>query len=119
MATGSIRSGSQIGSPKIASTAPWLSRIVMVPPALIMILTGVRIATSIVSLHSLRMAHTTVIAVMAFILAVRMFGFAEDGTTLAMGDQRVKTIGEFLFLTLNVLGFGVQTYLCKQTVVKP
>jgi hypothetical protein len=75
------------------------------------------IATSVLSRHRLRMGHAIVIALMAFILSVRMFGFAEDGTTLAMGDQRVKTIGEMVFLTLNTLGFVLQTYLRKRTVV--
>ena len=65
------------------------------------------------------MGHAIVITLMGFILAVRMFGFAADGTTLAMGDQRVKTIGEVIFLTLNTLGFFLQTYQRKQTVVRP
>jgi len=155
MKTNSINATSQVGSLRIASFAPWLSRIVMIPPTLIMILIGIRyignpihaasptgvalstpealtdtrvagalaltvafaIATSVFSGHRLRMGHAIVIALMAFILAVRMFGFAEDGTTLAMGDQRVKTIGEMIFLTLNTLGFVLQTYLRKQTVV--
>ncbi len=69
------------------------------------------IAGSIVSSSSLRLGHITVIALMAFILAVRFFGFSADGTTLAMGDQRVKVIGEFLFLALNTLGYFFQTYL--------
>jgi hypothetical protein len=155
MTTGSIDTASRIGSSRIGSLMPWLSRIVMVPPTLIMILIGVRyirnpihaasptgvalstpealtdtrvvgalaltvafvIATSILSLRRLRMGHVTVIALMAFILAVRMFGFAEDGTTFAMSDQKVKTIGEMAFLTLNTLGFVLQTYLREQTVV--
>jgi len=54
-----------------------------------------------------------VIALMAFILAVRMFGFVQDGTTLAMGDQKVKTIGEAVFLVLNTIGFFLQTYLVR------
>lgn len=129
--------------------APWFSRIVMLPPMLIMILISVRyirnpiqaasptgvmlstpealtdtrvvgaialtialiIAASIFSLRSLRAGHATVIALMALILAVRMFGFAEDGTSLAMGDQRVKAIGETVFLTLNMLGLFLQTRL--------
>lgn len=152
MTTRSMDTASQVRSPRIASVAPWLSRIVMIPPTLIMVLIGVRyitnplhaasptgvmlstpealtdtrvagalaislafvIAASLVSLQRLRMGHLTVIALMALILAVRMFGFAEDGTTLATGDQKVKTIGETLFLTLNALGFAVQTYLGKQ-----
>ena len=30
-----------------------------------------------------------------------------------MGDQRVKTIGEILFLALNTLGFVLQSYLLQ------
>jgi hypothetical protein len=75
------------------------------------------IAASIVFFRSLRMGHATVIALMAFILAVRILGFAQDGTTLAMGGQRVKTTGEIVFLTLNTLGFAVQTYVRKRTEV--
>lgn len=155
MTTSSINAASRVRTPGVASLAPWLSRIVMIPPTLIMILIGVRyianpthaasptgvtlstpealtdtrvagalaltvafaIATSVLSRHRLRMGHAIVIALMGFILAVRMFGLAEDGTTLAMGDQRVKTIGETIFLTLNTLGFVLQTYLRKRTVV--
>jgi hypothetical protein len=70
----------------------------------------------LVSLRRLRMGHAIVIALMAFILAVRMFGFAEDGTTLAMGDQKVKTTGEVVFLVLNAIGYFLQTYLGKPTL---
>src|SRR6266853_6234774 len=66
-------------------------------------------ASSILSRQRLRMGHATVIVLMAFILAVRIYGFATDGTTLAMGGQRVKTIGETLFLTLNAIGLFLQT----------
>src|SRR5579872_2016501 len=75
------------------------------------------IASAIFSRGSLRMGHATVVALMAFVLAVRMFGFMLDGTTLAMGDQKVKTIGEIVFLTLNSVGLIFQTYLVKQTRV--
>jgi hypothetical protein len=43
------------------------------------------IATSIPSPRRLRSGHLTVIALMGLVLAVRLFGFAHDGTTLAMG----------------------------------
>jgi hypothetical protein len=69
------------------------------------------IGGSIVSMSSLRLGHATVIALMGFILAVRFFGFSADGTTLAMGDQKVKVVGELVFLALNALGFFFQTYL--------
>src|SRR5215470_2624326 len=136
----------------IGSLAPWLSRIVMVPPILIMILISIRyitdphhafaatgltlstpeaitdtrviggltltialvIAASVVSRTRLRMGHLTVIALMGLVLAVRLFGFAVDGTTLAMGDQQVKFTGEIVFLALNTLGFALQTYISRR-----
>jgi hypothetical protein len=42
-------------------------------------------------------------------LAVRIFGFANDGTSLATGNQRTITIVETVFLVLNTLGFAIQT----------
>jgi hypothetical protein len=149
MATSSITTVDQVAKPKIGSLAPWLSRIVMVPPVIIMILIAVRcisdpihalaatgvtlstpealtdmrvigglaltialvIATAIPSPRRLRSGHLTVMALMGLVLAVRLFGFAHDGTTLAMGDQKVKFTGEIVFLTLNTLGFMLQTYL--------
>lgn len=65
------------------------------------------------STRRLRTGHAIVIAMMALILAVRMFGFAEDGTTFAMGDQKVKTVGEVVLLVLNAIGFFLQTYRVK------
>jgi cellobiose-specific phosphotransferase system component IIC len=135
----------------IRALAPWLSRLVLIPPTLIMILIGVRyirnpshaasptgvalstpealtdtrvvgalaltvafaVAASLVSRRSFKAGHAIVIALMAFIVAVRLFGFAKDGTTLAMGDQRVKMTGEILFLVLNTVAFSIQTYLAK------
>ena len=155
MTTSSVNTASRVSTPGIVLLAPWLSRIVMIPPILIMLVIGIRyignpthaaartgvvlstpealtdtrvagalaltmafvIGMSIISPSKLRTGHLTVIALMAFILAVRLFGFAEDGTTLAMGDQRVKTIGELVFLTLNALGFLVQTHARRQTMV--
>jgi hypothetical protein len=75
------------------------------------------IAGSILSRQRLRMGHAIVIVLMAFILAVRLYGFAADGTTLAMGDQRVKIIGETLFLTLNTIGLFLHTYFGRQSAV--
>jgi hypothetical protein len=156
MATSSITTVDQVARPKIGSLAPWLSRIVMVPPVIIMILIAVRcisnpvhalaatgvtfstpealtdmrvigglaltialvIATSIPSLPRLRSGHLTVMALMGLVLAVRLFGFAHDGTTLAMGDQKVKLTGEIVFLTLNTLGFILQTYLHSRKEAK-
>lgn len=154
MTATAVNPASRIGSP---SVAPWLSRLVMIPPALIMIVIGLRyignpvhaashtgvalstpealtdtrvvgalavtlafvIVTSAFSLRTLRMGQATVIVLMGLILAVRMFGFIQDGTTLATGDQRVKTIGEVVFLTLNATAFILQTYLSKRAAVSP
>jgi hypothetical protein len=156
MATNSVNTAGQIASPGVGSLALWLSRIVLIPPTLIMILISIRfignpahavasigvtlstpeavtdmraigglaltlafvIGSSLVSARSLRIGHVTVIALMAFILALRLFGFAHDGTTIAMGDQKTKTVGEIVFLTLNVLGFALQTFVRKQTVTQ-
>jgi hypothetical protein len=153
MTTNSIDALDRSANPRLKSLAPWLSRIVMGPPTVIMILIGVRcisnpihalsptgvtlstpealtdtrvvgglaltiafaIASSLFSFRSLRMGHATVVVLMAFVLVVRMFGFVQDGTTLAMGDQKVKTTGEIVFLLLNTLGFALQTYLLKQS----
>ena len=133
----------------MGSLAPWLSRIVMVPPVTIIVLIAVRcisdpvhaiaatgvtlstpealtdmrvigglaltialvIATSILSPLRLRSGHLTIMALMGLVLAVRLFGFAHDGTTLAMGNQKMKFTGEIAFLTLNTVGFILQTYL--------
>jgi len=54
---------------------------------------------------------------MGVTLALRLFGFVNDGTTLAMGNQRVITIVEIVFLVLNTLGLTVQTRLLKASGV--
>jgi hypothetical protein len=156
MTTSSTNTANRIGRERLVALAPWLSRVVMAPPILIMILIGLRyignpihaasprgvalstpealtdtrvvgalaltvafaIAASMVSRRRLRVGHATVVMLMALILAVRFFGFAQDGTTLAMGDQKVKTIGETLFLILNALGFALLTYLPKQAAAR-
>jgi hypothetical protein len=157
MITSSVNAATHVGSPKLASIVPWLSRIVLLPPVLIMFVisfrfisnpihaaaaTGVMLSTpeaitdtrvtgalaltlafiiaaSLSSVRSLRRGHLIVMALMAFILGVRLLGFAIDGTTLAMGDQQVKTIGEAVFLTLNTLGWFAQTLALKKTAVHP
>jgi hypothetical protein len=149
MSTTSISTVNQVGRQRTGFLGPWLSRMAMVPPMLIMILIAVRcisdpthavaatgvtlstpeavtdmrvigglaltvafvIATSIVSLRRLRTGHLTIVILMGLVLAVRLFGFAHDGTTLAMGDQKAKFTGEIVFLALNTLGFILQTYL--------
>lgn len=46
---------------------------------------------------------------MAATLVVRIFGFVHDGTTLAMGNQRIITIVEIVFFILNSIGLALQT----------
>jgi hypothetical protein len=153
MTTSSFYEAAEMGNRRHSALARWLSRLFLVPPALLLTLiafryitnpihaaspTGVALTTPealtdtrvvgalaltiafaiggcVVSLRRLKLGHVVVIALMAFILAVRMFGFAQDGTTLAMGDQKVKTIGETVFLVLNAIGFVLQSYLVKAT----
>jgi len=141
---------------KARSLPPLLSRIVMVPPMLIMVLIGLRfitnpsqgvaatgvtlstpeaitdtrvigalaltiafvLATFISSRSRLRMGHVTIVAMMVLILAVRIFGFAVDGTTLAMGGQKVKFTGEVVFLTLNAIALALQTRLSSHSGVQ-
>ena len=131
--------------------ASWISRLVLLPPTILMIvisfrcildpihalapagtilatpeaLTDARViggitltlaavfASAIFSRRRLKMGHAVVITLMAFVLAVRMFGFSQDGTTLRTGTQRVKTTGEIVFLTLNAIGLVLQTYATR------
>ena len=55
------------------------------------------------------LGHLQLAIFMGITLAVRVFGFMNDGTTLAMGNQRAITIVEIVFLALNTLGLVVQT----------
>src|SRR5690242_19857020 len=122
----------QIEKNRTGFLAQLFSRIVTIPPTLIMILIGLRfivhpsrgLAETGVTLSTpeavtdmrvvgalaltiafvlaqfnlsrswSRAANVMVIALMGSVLAVRMFGFSIDGTTLAMGTQKVKLIGE-------------------------
>lgn len=140
---------------KIWRFAPWLSRIVMLPPVLVFTLISVRFltnpghATPGVSLNTpeaftdtrvigawmvtlltilitfllsesrLWLGHLQLAVFMGVTLAVRIFGFMNDGTTLAMGNQRAITIVEIVFLVLNTVGFIVQTRLIKKPEVRP
>jgi hypothetical protein len=76
------------------------------------------LATFISSRSRLRMGHITIVAMMLLILAVRIFGFAVDGTTLAMGGQKVKFTGELVFLTLNAIALALQTRLSGRSGVQ-
>ena len=131
--------------------APWLSRVVMVPPVLILSVITLRYftnpahATSGVTLNTpeaftdtrvlgawtltllamlvtfllsrarLWLGHLQLVAFMGITLVVRIFGFMHDGTTLAMGNQRVITIMEIVFLILNAAGLAIQARLFKQS----
>jgi NAD(P)-dependent dehydrogenase (short-subunit alcohol dehydrogenase family) len=55
------------------------------------------LASAIVSERRLRTGHAIVIALMALVLAVRMFGFAEDGTRLEMGNSTGQNGGRDRF----------------------
>jgi hypothetical protein len=156
MATNAMNS-EKVADPGIRGIVPWFSRIVMVPPTIIMVLIGFRyitnplhaasrtgvslatpealtdtrvvgalaltlafaIAISLGSLPRLRIGQLIVIALMGLILAVRFFGFSEDGTTLAMGDQRVKVIGETVFFLLNTAGLFLQSSLQRKQAQIP
>jgi hypothetical protein len=64
---------------------------------------------TVLSRNLLRQGHFILMVVMGLVLAVRLYGFATDGTSITMGDERVKTIGEIVFFVLNTIGFAVQT----------
>jgi hypothetical protein len=63
------------------------------------------------------LGHLQLSLFMGLTLVVRIFGFAHDGTTLAMGNQRPITIAEIVFLTLNLLGLLLQNRVLRQTGV--
>jgi len=70
--------------------------------------------TFLSSNRRLWMGHLQLAFFMAAALVVRIFGFVHDGTTLAMGNQRVITIAEIIFLTLNLIGLVVQARWLKE-----
>lgn len=130
---------------KTLSFAPWLSRLVMLPPVLVFTLISIRFFTNpghatpgvtlntpeaftdtrvigawmvtllsmlitfLFSKDRLWLGHLQLAIFMGMTLVVRIFGFMNDGTTLAMGNQRPITIVEIVFLALNTLGFIAQT----------
>ena len=69
----------------------------------------------VLSKNLLRQGHIILIVVLGLVLAVRLYGFATDGTSIMMGDERVKTFGEIIFLTLNAVGLVVQTIRLRRT----
>ena len=156
MATGTF---SVQGTPQVQgrfqAIAPWLSRIVMMPPVVILTLVSFRflartaVAVPGVTLNTpesftdmrvpaawlltllvfllmfisnrrrLWVGHLQLCLFMALTLAVRIYGFVHDGTTLAMGNQLRITIAESVFLALNLAGLALQSYLSKQSEVQP
>lgn len=73
--------------------------------------------TFMASEKRLWLGHLELVAFMGATLVVRIFGFMNDGTTLAMGHQRPITIAEIVFLMLNTLGLVVQNRLLKSSWV--
>lgn len=65
----------------------------------------------LISEKRLWLGHLQLALFMGITLVVRIFGFMNDGTTLAMGNQRTITIAETLFLVLNTLGLIAQARL--------
>jgi hypothetical protein len=72
--------------------------------------------TFLLSEERLWLGHLELAVFMGVTLAVRSFGFINDGTTLAMGNQRAITIVETVFLVLNALGLIAQISLAKSRV---
>ena len=71
------------------------------------------LVTFLLSRERLWMGHLQLVVFMATALVARIFGFLHDGTTLAMGNQRVITIVEIVFLILNSIGLVLQTAWLK------
>lgn len=67
-------------------------------------------AVFLASNRRLWLGHLHMAALMGFTLGVRLFGFAHDGTTLAMGNELQITIAETIFLVVNLAGFAVQAF---------
>ena len=57
--------------------------------------------TFLPSRERLWLGHLQLVVFMAATLVARIFGFVHDGTTLAMGNQRIITIVEIVFMILN------------------
>lgn len=68
----------------------------------------IMLITFLFSEDRLWLGHLQLAIFMGVTLVVGIFGFMNDGTTLAMGNQRPITIVEIVFLALNTLGFIAQ-----------
>ena len=152
MSTNTMNPTSALGrTGRVWSLAPWLSRLVMLPPVLIFTSVGSRflkdpghaipgvslttpeaftdtrvigawmfalalmLITFLFSDDRLWLGHLQLALFIGLTLAVRIFGFMNDGTTLAMGNEKVITIVEIVLLVLNALGLFVQTRLIRSS----
>jgi len=136
---------SYLANPRFATFLPWVSRLIMFLPAVVLTaisfrfitnpghavpgvvlntpeaftdtrVTGASMLTLLVVLivcissrHRLWLGHLQLATFMGLPLAIRVFGFVHDGTTLAMGNQRMITTAETVFLALNVVGLALQS----------
>jgi len=71
--------------------------------------------TFLSSQDRLWLGHLYLVLFIGLTLAVRLFGFMNDGTTLAMGNEKMITIIETVFLMLNTLGLVVQARLLRSS----
>lgn len=62
------------------------------------------------------LGHILLMIFMGLTLVARIYGFTHDGTTWSMGNQRIITIVEIVFLVLNLAGFLLQTRLRRAPV---
>lgn len=136
----------------LARLLPSLSRIVMLPPAIIFAVLTSRYlihpagATAGVTLHTpdaftdtrvigawiltllimqliflssksrLWLGHVQTAGFMGMTLAIRIYGFTHDGTALAMGNQRIITIVEIVFLILNAAGLAAHAAKARREI---
>lgn len=64
----------------------------------------VLLITFLLSRERLWLGHLQLVVFMSTTLVTRIFGFQHDGATLAMGNQRIITIVEIVFMILNSIG---------------
>jgi hypothetical protein len=77
------------------------------------------LVTFLLSRQRLWLGHLQLVVFMSATLVARIFGFLHDGTTLAMGNQRVITTVEIVFLILNSAGLVLQTTWLKNNTFAP
>jgi hypothetical protein len=69
---------------------------------------GVMLATSLAARERLWLGHLQIVAFTGIALGLRIYGGLHDGTHLGMGNQRLLTIVETVFLLLNSTGLMLQ-----------